>query len=308
MTTTRLVRARPRVSPAWLGAAALIALVAATAGWLISDRIAADPPPAPRAAAADHVLRAGPVGLRVSALWTPTRRPPAVPGLAGAPAWNPYVGVTTTVSAALLPARDATLLPPALTHSGTLPTPDTARIGGVLARAYRGLRTGGAVLDVYAVPTTRGIVTLACRTGDASAEAPAWCLNGLEQVAVANGRPLRPTPDTAYRLGAPAILRPLDRARVRERRSLRAARHYTGQARVAQALSADYAGAARRLAPLAPATGAAAAVPGALRSAAAAYHGLARAARHRDRKAWRRYRGVVGRAEATVKRRVAAVG
>jgi hypothetical protein len=306
MTTTRLVRARPRPSARWIALGAALALVAAAAGWLVAHRIAARPAPAPQLTS-DRVLRAGPARLRVSAPWTPARRPPAVPGLADAPAWTPYAGITTTVSVALLPAQSATLLPGALA-TGQLPRPESAKLGGVQARAYRGLRSGGSVLDAYVVPTTRGVLTLVCASGAETPEAPAWCLNGLEQITVAGARPLRPAADTAYRLAAAGILRPLDAARVRERRALAAAKRSAGQGAAATQLARAFTTAANRIAPLAPATGPAAGVPAALRRAATAYTGLARAAAHRDTRAWNRARAAVRGAEALVTQRVAAAG
>jgi hypothetical protein len=300
---------RPRPAARWIGAGLALVLVGAVAGWLVAHRIASRAP----AAAPDtteRVLGAGPARLRVSAPWTPARRSPAVPGLAGAPAWTPYAGLSTTVSVALLPAQQATLLPTALVRSvrGALPRAQTARLVGLHALAYHGVHSGRSLLDVYAIPTTRGVLTLVCTASGNASEAPVWCLNGLDGVTVEGAKPLTPAADTAYRLGAAAVLRPLDRARVRLRRALRAAHLYGGQGRAAASLAAAYRAAARGLAPLAPTTGPAAAVPGALRNAAAAYAGLARAAAHKDRGGWNRGRAAVARAEAAVKRRVAAAG
>jgi hypothetical protein len=300
---------RPRPALRWIGAGVALVLVGAVAGWFVAHRIASRAP----AAATDtteRVLAAGPARLRVSAPWTRARQPPDLPGLAGAPAWTPYAGLSTTVSVALLPAQQATLLPTALVRnvSGALPRAQTARLVGLHALAYHGVRSGQSLLDVYAIPTTRGVLTLVCTASGNASEAPAWCLNGLDGVTVNGARPVMPAPDTAYRLGAPPVLRPLDRARVRQRRALRAAHLYGGQGRAARALATAYAAAARELAPLVPSSGPAAAVPGALRNAAGAYGGLARAAAHRNRRAWNRGRGAVARAEAAVKRRVAAAG
>jgi hypothetical protein len=300
---------RPRPALRWLLAGLGLVLVGAVAGWLVAHRIASRAPAAP-AESAERVLDAGPARLRVSAPWTPARRPVSVAGLAGAPAWTPYAGLSTTVAVALLPAQDASLLPRALVDSvrGKLPRAQTARLVGLHALAYRTVHSGSSVLDIYAVPTTRGVLTLVCTAGGNASEAPAWCLNGLDQVTVEGARPLKITPDSAYRLGASAALKPLDRARVRQRAALHAARRYDAQGRAAAALSAAYASAVRRVAPLAPASGAAAAVPGALRNAAGAYHALARAAAHRDRRGWNRARAAVYRAEVRVAHQVAAAG
>jgi hypothetical protein len=300
---------RPRPALRWILAGVGLVLVGAVAGWLVAHRIASRAPAAPPESA-ERVLDAGPARLRVSAPWTRAQRPVSVPGLLWAPAWTPYAGLSTTVSVALLPAQDASLLPRALVDSvrGKLPRAQTARLVGLHALAYRAVHSGSSVLDIYAVPTTRGVLTLVCTAGRNSSEAPAWCLNGLDQVTVAGARPLKIAPDSAYRLGAAAALKPLDRARVRERAALHVARRYDAQGRAAAALSTAYASAAGRLAPLAPASGAAAAVPGALRNAAAAYHALARAAAHRDRRGWNRARAAVQRAEVRVAQRVAAAG
>ncbi len=300
---------RPRPALRWVAVGVALAVVGAVGGWFVAHRIASRAPAA-APGATERLLDAGPARLRVSAPWTPARRRPAVAGLTGAPAWTPFAGLSTTVSVALLPAQQATLLPTALVNSvsGALPRAQAARLVGLHALAYHGVRSGQSLLDVYAIPTTRGVLTLACTTGANAAEAPAWCLNGLDSVTVDGAKPLAPAPDTAYRLGAAAVLRPLDRARVGERRALRAAKRYAGQGHAAQALASAYLTAARALGPLVPASGAAAAVPGALRTAATAYQGLARAAAHRDRRGWNRARGAVARAETAVKTRVAAAG
>ena len=87
-----------------------------------------------------------------------------LPGLDNAPAYMPYSGLTTTVSVALVPADSASLVPAALVDKadGGLPKAETAQVVGLQARAYRGVQTGDSVLDIYAIPTTRGVLTLVC--------------------------------------------------------------------------------------------------------------------------------------------------
>ena len=128
----------------------VVALVAGVGGYLVANHIAADPASAP---AIDKVLAAGPARLKVSSDWERAARPPAVPGLAGAPAFTPYDGLATTVSVALLPADDPALVPAALVAvaEGGLPKAEKAKVVGLEARAYRGIRTGDSVLDVYAI-------------------------------------------------------------------------------------------------------------------------------------------------------------
>jgi hypothetical protein len=303
--TRRYTHGREQPSIRWVLAGLVVALAAAFGGWAVAERIAAEPPTAP---AVQKVLDAGPARLKVSTDWARVRNPPQVPGLGEPPAWTPYAGLATTVSVALVPPDDPALLPGDLVRAadGGLPRPERARVVGLEARAYRGVRTGESVLDVYAIPTTRGILTLVCSAGNDGPEAPTWCLNGLDSITVAGAQPLKPAADTAYRMRAPAVLKKLDATRVSERKALRKARGPVGQMRAAKTLWRAHRTAAETLAPLAPGDSAPARVVTALRSTARAYRSLGDAAARRSRRAWARARADVARAERGLKRRVAA--
>ncbi|HET6546824.1 MAG TPA: hypothetical protein VFG79_00115, partial [Solirubrobacter sp.] len=278
-----LAHGQPWPSLRWVAAGLGVALAAALGGWLVAKALAPEPAKTP---STSKVLAAGPARLKVSTGWTEVRQPPVLPGLADAPAWTPYAGLATTVSVALVPPQDAALLPSSLVEQakGGLPRAEVARVVGLEARAYRGLRTGKSVLDVYAIPTTRGVLTLVCTAkGDGGPEAPTWCLNGLDQITVEGAKPLKPQRDTAYRLRAPAVFEKLDAARVAQRKALRGAKKSGGQKRAALALARAYRAAAAALAPMAPAKSAPARELAALRSAAAAYARLATAADRRSR-------------------------
>ena len=163
-----------------------------------------------------------------------------------------------------------------------LPEPETGPRRRARGARYRGVRIGGSVLDVYAIPTTRGVLTLVCSARNGAPEAPTWCLNGLDQITVAGARPLRPAADTAYRMRAPAVLKELDAARVRERKALRRARGPVGQQRAARSsLRSAYRTAAEELAPLAPGKRAPARVVASLRETARAYRALGAPPRRR---------------------------
>ncbi len=136
---------------------------------------------------------------------------------------------------------------------GGLPKAEKAKVVGLEARAYRGIRTGDSVLDVYAIPTTRGVLTLVCTARNGGAEAPTWCLNGLDQITVDGAQPITPKAGTAYELRAPVILKGLDEARVRERMALRRSKGPVGQERAARTLWKAYGDAAAELAPYAAA-------------------------------------------------------
>jgi hypothetical protein len=294
-----------RPSLRWIAVGVAVALVAGLGGWALANRIAATPAAAP---SLEKLLDAGPARLKVPTGWERASRPPALPGLDGAPAWTPYAGLSTTVSIALVPADDPALVPAAMVKAaeGGLPKPEKARVVGLEARAYRGVHTGDSVLDVYAIPTTRGVLTLVCAARNGGAEAPTWCLNGLDQITVEGAKPITPDAGTAYRMRAPTMLKALDAARVRERVALRRSKGPVGQERAARALSKAYGDAAGALAPFAAAGEPSVRVVAALRDTARAYRALGDAAHRRSRRGWTRARSAVSRAERTLLVRVAA--
>jgi hypothetical protein len=283
-----------------------VALAAGLGGWAVADRIAADP--ATSTATPEKVLDAGPARLKVSSGWQRATRPPALPGLDSAPAYTPYSGLTTTVSVALVPAESASLVPADLETKaeGGLPKAETARVVGLQARAYRGVRAGDSVLDIYAIPTTRGVLTLVCTARSGSEEAPTWCLEGLDQITVEGARPITLNAGTAYRMRAPKRMKSLDEVRVRERAALRRAKGPVGQERAAKTLWLAYAAAADKLAPLAPKGEPSEQVVLALRDTARAYRKLNAAADHRSKGGWKRARSAVSKAEKTLMARVTA--
>ena len=75
---------------------------------------------------------------------------------------------------------------------------------GLEARAHCGVLAGDNVLDVYAIPTTRGVLTLVCAARSGTPEAPTWCLERTrpDHRGRAHG-PLKPDAGTAYRMRAP---------------------------------------------------------------------------------------------------------
>ena len=259
-------------------------------------------------ASPEYGVQAGPARLKVSTDWAEVRSPPLLPGLAGAPAWTPYSGLATTVSVALVAPDDAALVPNELVKGaeGGLPKPEKARVVGLEARAYRGVRSGQSVLDVYAIPTTRGVLTLVCSARNGAAEGPTWCLDGLDSITVSGAKPLKPADDTAYRMRAPAILKKLDAVRVSERKALRAAKGPVGQERAAERLYRANLAASDELGALAPKGTSAARVVTSLRDTARAYRALSAAADRRSKRAWARARAQVARAERTLRGRVAA--
>jgi hypothetical protein len=289
----------------WTAAGLAVALAAGLGGWAVANRIAADPAVT---TSEQKVLDAGPAHLKVSGGWARAPRAPVLPGLDDAPAFMPYSGLTTTVSVALLPADSATLVPAELEKQaeGGLPKAETARVVGLRARAYRGVQTRDSVLDIYAIPTTRGVLTIVCAARSGASEGATWCLEGLDQITVEGARPITLNDGTAYRMRAPAVLKDLDAVRVEQRVALRRAKGPVGQERAARALWKASVAASTELQPLAVEGEASEKVVAALRETASAYHKLSIAADHRSKRGWTRARSLVARAEKELKAGVAA--
>ena len=191
----RQAHGRERPSLRWVAAGLVVALVAALGGWLVADRIAADP--ATVAVGLEGAAAPGPARLKVSTDWAEVRSPPVLPGLAGAPAWTPYSGLADD---RLGRARAAPTMPRSSRASSS--SRPTAGCRGPRRRASSGSRrartaacaAGESVLDVYAIPTTRGVLTLVCSARSGAAEAPTWCLTGSTQITVSGAQPLKPEP------------------------------------------------------------------------------------------------------------------
>ena len=191
-----------------------VALVAALGGWAVAERIAADRPPAAPVA---ELLDAGPARLQVSSGWHGAPKPPALPGLGGSTGLDAVLGPGPRRSRSRWCRPTTRRWSPWPGQGG--PGRAAATREGAGGRAARRARIAASrpatrVLDIYAIPTTRGVLTLVCAARNGAPEAPTWCLNGLDQITVtARGR-CRLTDDTAYHMQAPAVLKALDASRV----------------------------------------------------------------------------------------------
>jgi hypothetical protein len=178
------------------------------------------------------------------------------------------------------------------------------------AYRYAGLaaRSPSQRLTVYAVPTSAGVVTLAC-LGRAAGAPDCETIASTLRLRNTRAFPLGPSKDYAKSLRD--AIGPLNVARANGRAALTAAaRKPAGYAQAAGSLAAAYAGAASALRkqPVSPADRVAnAKVVGALTGASTAYRALASAARRRDRRALRRESAKVAPAERRVAAALAAL-
>jgi serine/threonine protein kinase len=208
-----------------------------------------------------------------------------------------------------------TLLPLALRKRvrGELPRPDAVRLGHLEALRYRDVRVRGfdRNLDLFAVPASTGVATVACY-------APQLELNGFrddcgrvaQSVRLLRGHafPLAADPATAVALDR--VLGDLAESRTTNRRLLANASTPRRQAKFASALSATYSSASSRLKAIveSPAlTPTIDAIVAETLSARDAYQLLAKAARDNDRKTYRDAADATVRAEGRVSRRIQAL-
>jgi hypothetical protein len=189
--------------------------------------------------------------------WTPTTK---APRLAGMEFENPVV-LTERVSgvqvvAGLLPATSPTLLPSTFVRQLNAPVanPTTEVLGrGLKAYHFTGLSpaNSSSIVDVFVVPTTVGVATVACVAGRGIIAPYGSCLQMATTLKLRAGRALRLGPDAAFRQRLPGAVAALDQGRRRARAEL--ARHVPAQQAAAAAkLAATFRAQAASLTPLAP--------------------------------------------------------
>jgi hypothetical protein len=305
----RIGRARGYGGPQPLNAATVltavaVALAAALAGWVGAAKLTAQPEPA--AAPADTPTRIGAADALVRAGWTPVARAPRLAGLdgAGVRAFAPPAGGAGRMLVAVRAADHPSLVPRSLIGAleAPLPTARRATVAGMRALAYPALTVEGTagLADLYVVPTTAGVLTVACLAPLREPLPDGSCPQALMRAEIADGRPVLPSPNAALMLRAPAAIAALDTARVRERAALRRGRTPAAQSASARSVASAFGTASAAIADVAPAGGPGAALRTRLGATRAAYERLAAAARRRDRAGWARAGAAVRRAEAAL--------
>jgi hypothetical protein len=275
MTAIPSWAARGRV-PTFVALAIACAVISALLGWLAGRAVT---PWAPGSSGESRTVRLGRVELIVPASWTPVE--PArtrVPGLdpRGSLAFEIAPGVAGYAVVALAAgAGDPGLIPPSLLHALKKPfgAPVSVALAGHRAWAYRGVATRRRALamDVAVLPTSAGVLSVACVGTRPMLIATAGCEQNVEHISLAGARVLEPTRAVAFSLIEGSALARLGRRRDRGDRALHAARTHEVQARALTEVGDAYAAAAARLAPLAPGDGDRTRLVASLREAARAY-------------------------------------
>jgi hypothetical protein len=304
----QLVEARTRTLRIAAAIAVVAALLSAAVGWFVraSTEPAAAPPPSSR------TVHAGPVSVSVPAAWASVTKARGVPALdpASSSLFQPAKPVPAYVALAFAPAEDPSLVPSALRPllPKRLPAPKPTSLGGARAWRYGELTTtDGHTIELTVAPSDRGVLAVACVATSEAWVAAIGCAEQLHSVSLPGAAWLRPGRDLALRAAIPGAIAKLDARRVAIRKKLRRAPSRRAQRRLGLRLSTAYANAADRLARVAPASGAPAAVVASLRGAAAANRHMAIAAGHGWPKRYRMARHAVKRADRSLGRSLAAV-
>jgi Protein kinase domain len=303
--TARAGRRRDRRF-AWELAAALLATAAAlvASGLLLVREEGAAGEDRLGAVAGSAELRLGyPDG------WRRTRRGTPIRGIAFRdPLRLATPGGRTEVTAGMVEASGRLLLPRAFLDTLPEQPPQDAAIATAdgMAYLYRALRPRGLDrrLDLYVVPSDRGVATVTClRPAGGAAAARCDAVAGSLALTRARAYPLGPS--RRYASALDATLEDLNRRRAEGRRRLEKASAAVGQAAAAADLEAAFRGAAARLdrVEAGPRTAAGnAAVVVSIRAVAAGYRELAAAARAGDPTAYEAAGAGVTAAEARLER------
>ena len=284
--------------------------IAVPAGWWLADRRSSEPP----ARVGPPVVTVGAVQAQLSSDWEPAKRGVApVKGLEQVPTrvFTPYPGLDAFAVVALAPADDPSLVPAAVLKG--LPArpgkPVPSRIAGHDAWVYRSLPAGGRdrLMDLHVLPTTAGVLAVACVAERLSFGAVLDCGQRIEKVTVAGGQVLTPNPDLAMAGRLATVLPKFNRSRASGRAALRRARTPAGQAGAARALGLTHRQAAGSLAPFATKGRPSAAVVGSFERGARAYGQLGRAAANGWPGRFALARRAVLKAERALRRGLAAL-
>jgi hypothetical protein len=300
--TTRLQGARRL---AWVTALLAATLLAAAAGAMFGSVLAPDGP-APRVAHARIGLTSGVATLPLPAAWQPLGRRSSIPGLEEATAVR---AVYSEVALDIRAPEDESLLPAGVEDAlaGDLPEPRSRRLDSRTAWRYDLPRAHpGTRVVALALPTTGGIVTIACAArSDVIIRAGAECERAARSVQLDGASALVPTPETAAAIALPDTATRLNRRRTVERRRLAATRSPQRRRASARRLARDYAAARARLRPLA--AGRALRLTAALDALAREHRALASASFQRDAGAARRAGATIERDERRLDSLLAAV-
>ena len=265
-----------------------------------------DAPPPPPPAEPRIGLASGVAKLPLPVDWRPLGRRSSLPGFGQATA----VRAGGAEAALDIRAPENPLLLPASVVDAAGPPPALPVVRGDDGRtAWRYVLPGGAPgtqVVAFALPTTGGVVTIACAAAPRRLRAASdTCERAVATIRLKGAQALPPASETAAAIAAPAVVARLNRVRRAERRHLAATTSPRARRRAAGRVAAAYAAAARDLRPLAG--GGARRLPTALDDLARAHRRLGEASRRRRPAAARRAGARIQAGERRLEARLAAL-
>ena len=216
------------------------AVAGLTAGW--ASRAFSGP----SRAAASRVVQAGAARLVVPASWRPARADTALGGVDPKQlvvlSTSPGVPISAVVTFG--PADERSLIPRALRAlvPHALSQPRATSLAGRPAWAYRAADTPGRrlVMDVTVLPTTAGMLAVACAWPVDFTGAAPDCASSVKSVSVHGAATLTPSSSVAFAAALPAQVARLDDARATGRALLSRARTPGAQAAAAHRLARQH--------------------------------------------------------------------
>ncbi len=284
-----------------LAAAAVIAaavIASAFAGFVTSPGTS---DPSTSVAPLSGSASAGPVQVAVPADWQRQAKTPTTVGLrlTNALAFVSGTRGQFVVGIAAAASSGASLLPTGFVSAPSSLRRQTVRLGRADFYRYVNVTPSGSTEseNVYALPTSAGVVIAACKASAVSAAAfAATCERVLASLRLLSGRIRGLGPDSAYAGSLAASLGELTSSTRRYEPSLDRANTAGEQSRAASQLAGSYRHAAARVSAASPGPAeqpASAAIAAALTQTASAYASLASAAAHNNRGAFSRARTAV---------------
>jgi hypothetical protein len=280
-----------------------VTLAAAVAGVGLGVALTGEPSEPSAPVPARVALASGPATLPLPAGWTALGRRSRLPGFEDATAVRGDVG---EVALDIRAPETAFLLPAAVVADGAPPA-SVRRIGGRTVWRYDLPGPGaGTRVAAFALPTTDGVVTIACAAeAEASTAAARGCDRAMAAVQLDGAAPVDAGSATAAAIALRDVLPALNRRRGTERRRLATARTPAARSAAALRLAGHYAAAAERVRPLA--AGRATRVAATFGALARDHRALAAASRRRDAPAARSAGAAIARHEQGLARALAGL-
>jgi hypothetical protein len=297
----------PRLSRAFVAAAALLVVLAALAGWALHSLREPDAPPA---APSVRAVGLGAASVSVPGTWAPAAAGEVkLPDLGPrAAAYAPIPGLSGHAVVALAPFDDPTLLPAAVRDLAGPGQPRRATIAGLPAWRYpEQTLPDGRAAEVTVAPTTAGSVTVVCVAKPAAWPGVQGCAAEVTDARLRDATPLVPSATLVFRRELAPVFERLNARRSELRAALRGAATRRGQARFATRLERVHVRAMTALAPTASADGAPRRVVRELRRTARGYGRLAVAARNGWPGRYRQARLAIRRSDRALAAAVKAV-